>query len=124
MVSEVFSALTDTVKENKLRNAIKSKTKNRLNSDEADSIVRGVQLSHQYSICVYEKEADFRKALDIEDGYRGRTVLGQALAATPWCVGELYDSSRAAAIIVKKIAEADALQQIHIYIPCTNTERR
>ncbi len=124
MVNEVFSVLTDTVRQTKLRNAIKNKTKNRLNSDEADSIINGIQLNRQYSISVYENENDFRKALDIADGYRGQTVLGQALAATPWCVGELYDPSRAAAIIVKNITKTDAIQQIHIYVPCIYAERR
>lgn len=124
MVNAVFSVLADTVKENKLRNAIKSKTKNRLNSDDTDSIIKGVKLNLQYSINVYETESDFRKALDIEDGYRGHTLFGQALASTPWCVGELYDPSRAAAIIVRNMAKSDAPQQIHIYVPRPLTERR
>lgn len=124
MENEIFSVLSDNERQTKLKSVIRNKTGNRLNSYETESILLGVRLNRQYEIRVYENTKDFRSILTLSHGYKGKTVFGQALSGTDGCPGELYDESRAAAVIVNNVADVDGLNRIHIYIPRTYAQRR
>ncbi len=124
MENEIFSVLSDNERQTKLKSVIRNKTGNRLNSYETESILSGVRLNRQYEIQVYENTKDFRSILTLTQGYRGKTVFGQALSRTAERPGELYDETRAAAVIVNNVADINGLNRIHIYIPRTYAQRR
>ena len=124
MENEIFSVLSDNERQTKLKSVIRKKTGNRLNSYETESILSGVRLNRQYEIQVYENTKDFRSILTLTQGYRGKTVFGQALSGKAERPGELYDETRAAAVIVNNVADINGLNRIHIYIPRTYAQRR
>lgn len=117
MENEIFSLLSDGERKTKLKNVIKTKTGNRLNDYETESILYGVRLNRQYSVFVYENDKDFSAVLALPSGYRGKTVFGQVLSGTTERPGELYDTHRAAAVIVNNVADLEGVNKIHIYIP-------
>jgi hypothetical protein len=88
-----------------------------LTDDELRSVLLCISPTKQYRICVHRDSGAFRQVLQLRDGFRGKTVFGQALASHGTTPGELYDHAQSAAIILTNQADENTANELHIYLP-------
>lgn len=117
MRNEAFYLLTETEKQAKFRAILNDKTNRTLTDEELRSILLCFSAEKQYSIVVHNEADRFRQVLQLSSGFRGKTVLGQALVSHDNTRGELYCPARPAAILLNKPADESSIIQLHIYIP-------
>lgn len=117
MRNQAFCLLTETDRNLKFRAILNTRTDGCLTDDELRSILLCVSPAKQYRICVHRDSGAFRQVLQLRDGFRGKTVFGQALASHGTIPGELYDRAQPAAIILTNQADENAANELHIYLP-------
>lgn len=117
MRNQAFCLLTETDRNLKFRAILNTRTDGCLTDDELRSILLCVSPAKQYRICVYRDSGTFRQVLQLRDGFRGKTVFGQALASHGTIPGELYDRAQPAAIILTNQADENTASELHIYLP-------
>lgn len=117
MTNEAFQLLSDEEKNTKFKAILNTRTAGCLSSEELKRILLAVSVNKQYCIKVYVDKEAFQSALQLEKGYRGKTVLGQALASYRTVPGKLYSCTGPAAIIShNQLDEKDACHLL-IFIP-------
>lgn len=117
MRNQAFCLLTETDRNLKFRAILNTRTDGCLTDDELRSILLCVSPTKQYRICVHRDSGAFRQVLQLRDGFRGKTVFGQALANHGTTPGELYDRAQSAAIILTNQADENTANELHIYLP-------
>lgn len=117
MKNNSFQQLSEEEKSKKFRAILNTKTEGALTNDEMHSILFAISPCRQYQITVYHDPEVFRSILQLDEGYRGRTVLGQATTSFKQNKGELYCSTRPAAIILRNMADEKSAFQLHIFVP-------
>ena len=117
MRNQAFCLLTETDRNLKFRAILNTRTDGCLTDDELRSILLCISPTKQYRICVHRDSGAFRQVLQLRDGFRGKTVFGQALASHGATPGELYDHAQSAAIILTNQADENTANELHIYLP-------
>lgn len=117
MRNAAFCLLTEPEKSSKFRAILNEKTERTLTGEEMRSILLCVSPHRQYSIKVHSDADRFREVLQLSNGFRGKTVLGQVLVSHDNTRGELYCPAHPAAIILNNLADESSTNQLHIYIP-------
>lgn len=117
MRNEAFYLLSETEKKTKFRAILNDKTDRTLTDEELRSILLCFSAQKQYSIVVHNNADRFREVLQLSSGFRGKTVLGQALVSHDTTRGELYCPTLPAAILLNNQADESSASQLHIYIP-------
>ena len=117
MRNQAFCLLTETDRNLKFRAILNTRTDGCLTDDELRSILLCISPTKQYRICVHRDSGAFRQVLQLRDGFRGKTVFGQALASHGTTPGELYDRAQSAAIILTNQADENTANELHIYLP-------
>lgn len=117
MRNQEFCLLTETDRNLKFRAILNTRTDGCLTDDELRSILLCVSPGKQCCIHVYRECGAFRQVLQLRDGFRGKTVFGQALASHGNTPGELYNRAQSAAIILTNQADESMGNELHIYIP-------
>ena len=117
MRNQAFCLLTETDRNLKFRAILNTRTDGCLTDDELRSILLCVSPAKQYRICVHRDSGAFRQVLQLRDGFRGKTVFGQALASHGTIPGELYNRAQSAAIILTNQADDSVGNELLIYIP-------
>ena len=117
MRNQAFCLLTETDRNLKFRAILNTRTDGCLTDDELRSVLLCISPTKQYRICVHRDSGAFRQVLQLRDGFRGKTVFGQALASHGATPGELYDRAQSAAIILTNPADENAANELHIYLP-------
>lgn len=117
MNNNSFQQLSEDERTKKFKAILNTKTKGALSSDDMHSILFAISPCRQYQISVHHDPKIFRSVLQLDDGYRGRTVLGQATTSFKQREGELYCSTRPAAIILRNMADERSVCQLHIFVP-------
>lgn len=117
MRNQAFCLLTETDRNLKFRAILNTRTDGCLTDEELRSILLCVSPAKQYRICVHRDSGAFRQVLQLRDGFRGKTVFGQALASHGTIPGELYDRAQPAAIILTNQADENTASELHIYLP-------
>lgn len=116
MTNESFKLLSEEEKNTKFRAILNTRTDGALSGEEMRSLLLCVSPKRQYSIKVYYDKEAFRNVLQLAEGYTGRTVLGQAFVSHEGN-GELFCTTRPAAVILRKCADEVSLSQLHIFVP-------
>ena len=117
MRNQAFRLLPETDRNLKFRAILNTRTNGRLSDEELRCIMLCISPEKQYCIRVHRDSDAFRQVLQLRDGYRGKTVFGQALASHGNVPGELYNRSQSAAIILTNQTDECAGSELHIYIP-------
>ena len=117
MRNQAFCLLTETDRNLKFRAILNTRTDGCLTDDELRSVLLCISPTKQYRICVHRDSGAFRQVLQLRDGFRGKTVFGQALAGHGATPGELYDHAQSAAIILTNQADENTANELHIYLP-------
>ena len=117
MRNQAFCLLTETDRNLKFRAILNTRTDGCLTDDELRSVLLCIAPTKQYRICVHRDSGAFRQVLQLRDGFRGKTVFGQALASHGTTPGELYDRAQPAAIILTNQADENTASELHIYLP-------
>ena len=117
MRNQAFCLLTETDRNLKFRAILNTRTDGCLTDDELRSVLLCISPTKQYRICVHRDSGAFRQVLQLRDGFRGKTVFGQALARHGTTPGELYDRAQSAAIILTNQADENTANELHIYLP-------
>jgi len=117
MRNQAFCLLTETDRNLKFRAILNTRTDGCLTDDELRSVLLCISPTKQYRICVHRDSGAFRQVLQLRDGFRGKTVFGQALASHGATPGELYDHAQSAAIILTNQADENTANELHIYLP-------
>lgn len=117
MRNQAFCLLTETDRNLKFRAILNTRTDGCLTDDELRSVLLCISPTKQYRICVHRDSGAFRQVLQLRDGFRGKTVFGQALASHGNTPGELYDHAQSAAIILTNQADENTANELHIYLP-------
>lgn len=117
MRNQAFCLLTETDRNLKFRAILNTRTDGCLTDDELRSVLLCISPTKQYRICVHRDSDAFRQVLQLRDGFRGKTVFGQALASHGATPGELYDRAQSAAIILTNQADENTANELHIYLP-------
>lgn len=117
MRNQAFCLLTETDRNLKFRAILNTRTDGCLTDDELRSVLLCISPTKQYRICVHRDSGAFRQVLQLRDGFRGKTVFGQALASHGATPGELYDHAQSAAIILTNQADENTASELHIYLP-------
>ena len=117
MRNQAFCLLTETDRNLKFRAILNTRTDGCLTDDELRSVLLCISPTKQYRICVHRDSGAFRQVLQLRDGFRGKTVFGQALASHGATPGELYDRTQPAAIILTNQADENTASELHIYLP-------
>ena len=81
MRNAAFCLLTEPEKSSKFRAILNEKTERTLTGEEMRSILLCVSPHRQYSIKVHSDADRFREVLQLSNGFRGKTVLGQVLVS-------------------------------------------
>ncbi len=81
MRNAAFYLLTEPEKSSKFRAILNEKTERTLTGEEMRSILLCVSPHRQYSIKVHSDADRFREVLQLSNGFRGKTVLGQVLVS-------------------------------------------
>ena len=117
MRNQAFCLLTETDRNLKFRAILNTRTDGCLTDDELRSVLLCISPTKQYRIRVHRDSGAFRQVLQLRDGFRGKTVFGQALASHGTIPGELYDRAQPAAIILTNQADDNTANELHIYLP-------
>ena len=117
MRNEDFYLMSEVEKKTKFRAILNDKTERTLTEDEMRSILMSFSPEKQCSIMVHSDADRFREVLQLSNGFRGKTVLGQVLVSHDNTRGELYCPAQPAAIILNNLADESSTNQLHIYIP-------
>ena len=117
MRNQAFCLLTETDRNLKFRAILNTRTDGCLTDDELRSVLLCISPTKQYRIYVHRDSGAFRRVLQLRDGFRGKTVFGQALASHGTTPGELYDRAQSAAIILTNQADENTANELHIYLP-------
>ena len=117
MRNQAFCLLPETDRNLKFRAILNTRTNGCLTDEELRSIMLCVSPAKQYCIRVYRDSGAFRQVLQLRDGFRGKTVFGQALASHGTTPGELYNRAQSAAIILTNQADDSMGDELLIYIP-------
>lgn len=117
MNNEAFKLLSDDEKNTKFKAILNTRTGGCLSNEELKHILLSISSNKQYCIEVFVDKDAFHSALQLEKGYRGKTVLGQALASYGTTKGELYSCSRPAAIIAHNLQDEMSAYHLLIFIP-------
>ena len=117
MRNQAFCLLTETDRNLKFRAILNTRTDGCLTDDELRSVLLCISPTKQYRICVHRDSGAFRQVLQLRDGFRGKTVFGQALASHGTTPGELFDRAQSAAIILTNQADEKTANELHIYLP-------
>ena len=117
MNNEAFQLLSEEEKNTKFKAILNTRTGGCLSNEELKHILLAVSANKQYCIKVYIDKDAFQSALQLENGYRGKTILGQALASYGTSTGELYSCARPAAIISHNQLDENAVYHLLIFIP-------
>lgn len=117
MRNQAFCLLTETDRNLKFRAILNTRTDGCLTDDELRSVLLCISPTKQYRICVHRDSGAFRQVLQLRDGFRGKTVFGQALASHGTTPGELHDRAQSAAIILTNQADENTANELHIYLP-------
>ena len=120
MTNESFNLLSEEEKNTKFRAILNTRTDGALSEEEMRSLLLSVSPNKQYGIKVHHDKNAFFEVLQLTDGYKGRTVLGQVTVSHGENCGELYCTTRPAAVILQRCIDEENLCQLHIFIP---TER-
>lgn len=117
MTNESFKLLSEEEKNTKFRAILNTRTDGALSGEEMRSLLLCVSPKRQYIIKVCHDKDVFRNVLQLADGYTGRTVLGQAFVSHEGNRGELFCTTRPAAVILRKCADEVSPCQLHIFVP-------
>lgn len=118
MRNAAFCLLTEPEKSSKFRAILNEKTERTLTGEEMRSILLCVSPHRQYSIKVHSDADRFREVLQLSNGFRGKTVLGQVLVSHDNTRGELYCPAQPAAIILNNLADESRYSPTGLYSNC------
>ena len=123
MTNDVFYALSEAEKANKIKTVLRQRTEDFLTDSEIEMIIKSVRLKTQYCVMVFEDPYKFCGYISLLPFQRTKTVFGGVIAGMQNSPDDLFCRSRAVAVVNDGIEGTDLMGHIVIYIPQKVSER-
>ena len=123
MTNTNFGYYPEEKKKAKLRNVLKSKTRDYLTEEELDVVLNAVKVKRQYQVRLHFDAESFKNTLVYPKLGKAEVVLGKAYIGSNLGSGGLEDEKQPSVVIVRK-RNCSPENQIHIFVPKQRTQER
>lgn len=122
MTNNNFVYYPEEKRKAKLKNVLKTKTREYLTEGELDTVIGAVKVKRQYQVKLYFDEESFKNTLIYPKLGKVDVVLGEAVIGDKNGEGRLVSQEEPTVVIVRK-RNCSPENQIHIFVPKKRTEK-